>query len=56
MVISNPEEFAMAKLKLTYFDFDGGRGEPARLALHIRRPLRSKTTASRARTGPASAA
>src|ERR1700687_4531295 len=35
MVISNPEEFAMAKLKLTYFDFDGGRGEPSRLALHI---------------------
>jgi glutathione S-transferase len=25
----------MAKLKLTYFDFDGGRGEPARLTLHI---------------------
>ena len=25
----------MSKLKLTYFDFDGGRGEPARLALHI---------------------
>ena len=25
----------MPKLKLTYFDFDGGRGEPARLALHI---------------------
>lgn len=25
----------MAKLKLTYFDFDGGRGEPIRLALHI---------------------
>jgi len=25
----------MAKLKLTYFDFDGGRGEPARIALHI---------------------
>src|SRR5690348_12540185 len=25
----------MAKLKLTYFDFDGGRGEPARLAMHI---------------------
>jgi prostaglandin-H2 D-isomerase / glutathione transferase len=25
----------VAKLKLTYFDFDGGRGEPARLALHI---------------------
>jgi hypothetical protein len=22
----------MGKLKLTYFDFDGGRGEPARLA------------------------
>jgi prostaglandin-H2 D-isomerase / glutathione transferase len=25
----------MAKLKLSYFDFDGGRGEPARLALHV---------------------
>lgn len=25
----------MAKLKLTYFDFDGGRGEPARLALTV---------------------
>ena len=25
----------MAKLKLTYFDFSGGRAEPARLALHI---------------------
>ena len=25
----------MSKLKLTYFDSDGGRGEPARLALHI---------------------
>jgi len=25
----------MAKLKLNYFDFDGGRGEPARLALNI---------------------
>lgn len=25
----------MAKLVLTYFDFDGGRGEPARLALHL---------------------
>ena len=25
----------MARLKLTYFDFDGGRGEPARLALRI---------------------
>lgn len=23
------------KLKLTYFDFDGGRGEPVRLALHL---------------------
>lgn len=23
------------KLTLTYFDFDGGRGEPARLALHL---------------------
>jgi glutathione S-transferase len=25
----------MPQLKLMYFDFDGGRGEPARLALHI---------------------
>lgn len=25
----------MPKLTLSYFDFDGGRGEPARLALHI---------------------
>ncbi|TJY58881.1 glutathione S-transferase [Sinimarinibacterium sp. CAU 1509] len=25
----------MPALTLTYFDFDGGRGEPARLALHI---------------------
>lgn len=25
----------MAELKLTYFDFHGGRGEPARLALSI---------------------
>ncbi|MFA5939712.1 MAG: glutathione S-transferase family protein [Sinimarinibacterium sp.] len=25
----------MTKLVLTYFDFDGGRGEPARLALYI---------------------
>src|SRR4026207_2234847 len=25
----------MPKLKLTYFDFHGGRGEPARLALSI---------------------
>ena len=25
----------MAKITLTYFDFDGGRGEPARLAFHI---------------------
>jgi glutathione S-transferase len=23
------------RLKLSYFDFDGGRGEPARLALHV---------------------
>ena len=29
----------MPKLKLTYFDFHGGRGEPARLALSIRRHL-----------------
>ena len=25
----------MNKLKLTYFDFSGGRAEPARLAMHI---------------------
>jgi len=25
----------MTQFKLTYFDFDGGRGEPIRLALHI---------------------
>ena len=25
----------MPKLKLTYFDFHGGRGEPARLALSL---------------------
>ena len=25
----------MPKLKLTYFDFHGGRGEPARLALSM---------------------
>ena len=25
----------MPKLKLTYFDFDGGRGEPARIALFM---------------------
>lgn len=25
----------MPKIVLTYFDFDGGRGEPARLALRI---------------------
>ena len=25
----------MANLKLTYFDFHGGRGEPARLALSM---------------------
>jgi glutathione S-transferase len=35
VVSSNCEERKMTKLKLTYFDFDGGRGEPARLALHI---------------------
>src|SRR6266850_1924595 len=29
------QEESMAKLKLTYFDFHGGRGEPARLALAI---------------------
>ena len=25
----------MSKVKLTYFDFDGGRGEPIRIALSI---------------------
>jgi glutathione S-transferase len=35
VIASNREETKMTKLKLTYFDFDGGRGEPARLALHI---------------------
>jgi len=44
----------MAKLRLTYFDFDGGRGEP-RVLRYTSAALRSKTTASRARTGPASA-
>jgi glutathione S-transferase len=29
------KEFTMTQLKLTYFDFNGGRGEPARLALAI---------------------
>jgi glutathione S-transferase len=29
------KEFTMTQLKLTYFDFHGGRGEPARLALAI---------------------
>ena len=36
----------MAKLKLTYFDFRGGRGEPARLALSIG-GSHSRTIASR---------
>jgi len=35
VIARNREETKMTKLKLTYFDFDGGRGEPARLALHI---------------------
>jgi prostaglandin-H2 D-isomerase / glutathione transferase len=35
VAIEQTEDAQMAKLKLTYFDFDGGRGEPARLALHI---------------------
>src|SRR5258706_8624306 len=35
VIASNREEMKMTKLKLSYFDFDGGRGEPARLALHI---------------------
>jgi len=29
------EARTMAELKLTYFDFDGGRGEPVRLALNM---------------------
>jgi len=29
------EDHKMPNIRLTYFDFDGGRGEPARLALHI---------------------
>src|ERR1700688_1607062 len=37
VIASNREEMKMTKLKLTYFDFDGGRGEPARLALHFGR-------------------
>ncbi len=28
------EKNQMSKYKLTYFDFDGGRGEPVRIALH----------------------
>jgi prostaglandin-H2 D-isomerase / glutathione transferase len=35
VVSGNRKETNMTKLKLSYFDFDGGRGEPARLALHI---------------------
>src|ERR1700704_1247767 len=35
VIASYREETKMTTLKLTYFDFDGGRGEPARLALHI---------------------
>jgi len=30
-----PQKFTMPQLKLTYFDFHGGRAEPVRLALHI---------------------
>ena len=35
----------MPKLKLTYFDINGGRGEPARLALSIG-GIRPRTIAS----------
>ena len=35
MGMARNQEPTMAKLKLTYFDFHGGRGEPARLALSI---------------------
>jgi glutathione S-transferase len=35
VIAGNREERKMTKLRLTYFDFDGGRGEPARLALHL---------------------
>lgn len=34
-IATNPVEVSVGTLKLTYFDLDGGRGEPARLALHI---------------------
>lgn len=32
---NQPREYLMSKLKLTYFDIQGGRAEPARLAMHI---------------------
>src|SRR6266850_1773471 len=34
-VVNHGRDSSMPKLKLTYFDFHGGRGEPARLALSI---------------------
>src|SRR6267142_1433554 len=33
--VNHGRDSSMPKLKLTYFDFHGGRGEPARLALSI---------------------
>ena len=40
----------MSKLKLSYFDFHGGRGEPARLALSIGEiPFASPTLSEAAR-------
>jgi hypothetical protein len=34
-ILTTSERRQMNKLKLTYFDFPGGRAEPARLAMHI---------------------
>src|SRR5258708_38609463 len=34
-IVNHGRDSSMPKLKLTYFDFHGGRGEPARLALSI---------------------
>ena len=34
-LLETSERRQMNQLKLTYFDFSGGRAEPARLALHI---------------------
>ena len=35
MVVNMLEPHIMTELKLSYFDIDGGRGEPARLAMYI---------------------